>query len=247
MSKPICYNNPFLKEVIFRIDFPTPLENVNTAVPSTVLREIMRAFPIAEPQTVQSQELQISMETVSSSIQEMKKWVYHGREREKSMILESQSLTMTIKRYETYDGAISEFKAVLDALFRESRDLFSSRIGVRYINSIDLNESEPLEWSEYLNEDILGIVSFHASENVSRVFHVLEYNFDGQSLKYQFGLPNPDYPAVIRKKQFILDLDSYFTGAFDEREIYDCIGSCHRKIQELFEKSITDKTRDLMR
>ncbi|BCV48515.1 TIGR04255 family protein [Shewanella algae] len=125
--------------------------------------------------------------------------------------------------------------------------MFSSRIGVRYINSIELTEKNPLEWSEYLNENILGIVSFHACENISRVFHILEYNFDGQALKYQFGLPNPDYPAVIKKKQFILDLDSYFTGAFDEKDIYFCINQCHHKIQELFEKSITDKTRNLMR
>lgn len=247
MSEQICYENPFLKEVIFRVDFPTPLESVVTSVPSAVLREIMKAFPIAEPQTVQSQEFQISGQTVSSTTHEIKQWVYHGREREKSMILEPQSLTMTIRRYKTYDGAFSEFKAVLEALFRENRELFSSRIGVRYINSIELNEKNPLEWSEYLNEDILGIVSFHACENISRVFHVLEYNFNGQALKYQFGLPNPDYPAVIKKKQFILDLDSYFTGAFEEKEIYDCIKQCHQKIQELFEKSITDKTRDLMR
>lgn len=247
MSEQICYNNPFLKEVIFRVDFPVPMENVESAVPSSVLREIMRAFPIAEPQTVQSQEIQFSGQTVSSNTQELKKWVYHGREREKSIILERQSLTMTIKRYETYDGAISEFKTVVEALFKENKELFSSRIGVRYINSIELDEANPLEWSEYLNEEILGIVSFHASENVSRVFHVLEYNFDGQILKYQFGLPNPDYPAIIKKKQFILDLDSFFTGAFDEKEIYDCIALCHQKIQELFEKSITDKTRELMR
>ncbi|MBO0137393.1 TIGR04255 family protein [Vibrio sp. Vb2736] len=247
MSEQICYSNPFLKEVIFRVDFPVPMENVESAVPNSVLREIMRAFPIAEPQTVQSQEIQFSGQTVSSNTQELKKWVYHGREREKSIILERQSLTMTIKRYETYDGAISEFKTVVEALFKENKELFSSRIGVRYINSIELNEANPLEWSEYLNEEILGIVSFHASENVSRVFHVLEYNFDGQILKYQFGLPNPDYPAVIKKKQFILDLDSFFTGAFDEKEIYDCIALGHQKIQELFEKSITDKTRELMR
>ncbi|BCV48516.1 TIGR04255 family protein [Shewanella algae] len=97
MSEQICYENPFLKEVIFRVDFATPLEGVVTSVPSTVLREIMKAFPIAEPQTVQSQEFQISGQTVSSTTHEIKQWVYHGREREKSMILQPESLTMTIK------------------------------------------------------------------------------------------------------------------------------------------------------
>jgi len=114
MSEQICYSNPFLKEVIFRVDFPTPLEKIASSVPSAVLREIMKAFPIAEPQTVKSQEIQIYEHTLSSSTHEIKKWVYHGREREKSMILEPQSLTMTIKKYKTYDGAFSEFKSVLE-------------------------------------------------------------------------------------------------------------------------------------
>ncbi|GIU30688.1 TIGR04255 family protein [Shewanella sp. MBTL60-007] len=247
MSDSICYTNPFLKEVIFRVDFPTPLTNISEAVSPAVLRAIFENFPISEPQVLQAQELQISGSSVTTSSQEIKKWVYHGREREKSISLESQSITMAIKRYTTYANAFEEFQKVLGALFNENKDLFASRIGVRYINSLELNEPSPLTWGEYIHEDILGIVSFHAAENISRVFHVLEYNFDGQSLKYQFGLPNPDYPAVIKQKQFILDLDSYFTGAYDEREIVECINKCHFKIQELFEKSITEKTRDLMR
>jgi uncharacterized protein (TIGR04255 family) len=243
MSEQICYPNPFLKEVVFRVDFPTPLANIKESVSSSVSRSILKSFPLSEPQTLQSQEFQISDKSFSSNTQEIKKWIYHGREREKSIILESQSLTMTIKHYKTYVGALDEYKEVLAALFKENKDLFASRIGLRYINSIELKEQKPLEWSEYINEDILGIVSFHEASNISRVFHVLEYNFDGQTLKFQFGLPNPDYPAVIRQKQFILDLDSFYTGTYDETEIYECIDNCHLKIQELFEKSITDKTR----
>lgn len=246
MINEICYKNSFLKDVIFRVDFPTPLKNITESVSPNLARAIMKSFPIAEPQTIQAQDVKIDHEGVTTSTEEVKKWVYHGKEREKTLFLDYQSVTMSIQKYKTYDAAFGEFKLILDAIFEENKGLFSSRIGVRYINSIDLNEGNPLEWDEYINANILGIVSFHHTEYISRVFHILEFNFDGQSLKCQFGIPNPDYPAVIKRKQFVLDLDSYFSGVFELAEIYESIESCHQRIQEFFEKSITDKTRDLM-
>ncbi|KZY43733.1 hypothetical protein A3733_17200 [Pseudoalteromonas shioyasakiensis] len=247
MPEEICYEKPFLKEVIFRVDFPTPIRGINESVSPVILKPILKCFPISEPQTVHAQELKFSGQNFSTSSQELKHWVYHGKEREKSIIMEELSLTMTIKKYKSYDVAYEEFCTIVDAILKENKDLFVSRIGVRYVNSIELNEASPLEWGEYINEDILGIVSFHEAQHLSRAFHVLEYNFDGQYLKYQFGIPNPDYPALIKQKQFILDLDSYFTGAYDLHEVHDCINYCHDKIQQLFEKSITSKTRKLMK
>lgn len=247
MANEICYNNSFLKDVIFRVDFPTPLKNITESVSADLARAILKSFPISEPQTIRSQDIKINEDNVTTSSEEIKKWVYHGTEREKSLILDYQSVTMSIQRYNSYEAALSEFKFILDTIFQENKGLFSSRIGVRYINSIELDKGNPLEWNEYIDENILGVLGFHFTENISRVFHILEYNFDGQSLKCQFGMPNSDYPAVIKKKQFVLDLDSYFSGVFELKDTYESIESCHQKIQEFFEKSITDKTRKLMR
>jgi uncharacterized protein (TIGR04255 family) len=247
MANEICYNNSFLKEVIFRVDFPTPLNNLTESVSKDLSKAILRSFPIFEPHTVHAQDVQINHDGVTTSSEEIKTWIYHGAEREKSLVLDYQSVTMSIKRYNSYEAAFSEYKLILEAIFQENKDLFSSRIGVRYINSIDLDKGNPLEWNEYIDESILGVFSFHSTKNISRAFHILEFNFDGQSLKCQFGIPNPDYPAVIKRKQFVLDLDSYFTGVFELNDICDSIESCHQKIQEFFEKSITDETRRLMR
>ena len=81
---------------------------------------------------------------------------------------------------------------------------------------------------------------------VSRVFHNVEYSFDDFNLRYQFGMHNPDYPAPIKKKSFILDLDAYYQGIQDKDEIQKNLDKYHDKIQEVFELSITDKLRTIL-
>ena len=81
---------------------------------------------------------------------------------------------------------------------------------------------------------------------MTRAFHILEFNFSGRHVKYQFGIANPDYPAIVKKKEFVLDLDSYIFGLHGFNDAIECVNNCHSKIQELFEDSITDATRSLM-
>lgn len=66
-------------------------------------------------------------------------------------------------------------------------------------------------------------------------------------MKQQFGIANPDYPAVIRKKQFVIDIDAYAHGVFELADIKQFLVDSHSKIQDIFEKSITDETRALMK
>jgi uncharacterized protein (TIGR04255 family) len=57
---------------------------------------------------------------------------------------------------------------------------------------------------------------------------------------------NPDYPALIKQKIFVLDYDAYKTGSLSTEEVNHLIPSLHTKISELFEKSIGDKLRGVM-
>ena len=154
----------------------------------------------------------------------------------------------TSRGYKTYENLLEDIDAPLKEFFSDYKDLTSGRLGLRYVNVIEVDDGNPLEWKEYLNEDMLGIIDFNQDkEFLTRMFHILEHNFDGLLVKFQFGIANPDYPAPVRKKQFVLDIDAYSHGAFEYGDISDFVAQAHEKIQSLFETSITDKTRDLMR
>ena len=57
---------------------------------------------------------------------------------------------------------------------------------------------------------------------------------------------NPDYPAQIKKKIFILDMDVYFNGILNKSDILDHFPKFHSSIQDLFEDSITDAYRRIL-
>ncbi|MEI7983657.1 MAG: hypothetical protein WCI71_18560, partial [Bacteroidota bacterium] len=55
-----------------------------------------------------------------------------------------------------------------------------------------------------------------------------------------------DFPSRIRRKMFILDIDSYYQGVFKREEIKANFDLSHERIEQLFENSITEDLRVLM-
>jgi uncharacterized protein (TIGR04255 family) len=65
-------------------------------------------------------------------------------------------------------------------------------------------------------------------------------------LKLQYGNHNPDFPAPIKKPVFTLDIDGVANGSQDKTELLQNLDSIHARIQDLFERSITDTLRGTM-
>ena len=63
------------------------------------------------------------------------------------------------------------------------------------------------------------------------------------NLRFNFGIHNPDYPAIIKQKVFILDIDVYHNGIQNKEDIISNSKVFHDKIQEFFEFSITEEFR----
>ena len=62
----ICYKKNYLTEVIARVDFPSPIQELREQMPPRVSSEIMQIFPIAEPRSLTRQEFQISPDKLST-------------------------------------------------------------------------------------------------------------------------------------------------------------------------------------
>lgn len=243
----ICYTNPFLKEAIIRVDFPMPCAALSGPLGSKLSKAALSKFPISEPQKLQAQEFQFSGANFSTNSREITQYTFHGKDREKSLIITPDGVAQTSKSYKTFELFLSDFLNFISALKEAQPDQIANRVGIRYVNVIEITKGNPLDWSEFVNEQMLGIIDMGNKENISRAFHILEFNFESVNLKCQFGIANPDYPATIRRKQFVLDLDAQAAGAFELNEIEQILKNGHQKIQEFFELSITEKTRTLMR
>jgi uncharacterized protein (TIGR04255 family) len=248
MHSQICYESPFLKEAIIRIDFPTPIVEINKKLPPVLVKEIQKIYPIAEPHRGIVQEFQISDKDAHVKKSDHVEWNYYDNDRQRRFTISPICLFVSTLKYKSYEELFTNFRTIASTALEYYSDINASRVGTRYVNVISLDESEPLKWDDYINSKMLCSLSCNDFQrNLTRAFNIVEYNFNGISVKFQYGLANPDYPAIIKRKEFVLDLDAYSNGSFDLNEILRVTEASHGKIQDLFENSITQKTRSLMR
>lgn len=243
----ISYPNDQLTKVIARLDLVSPIEALGSELDKRVSRVALQRFPIAEPRRRVEQKIHFSPADAHTEKKSFTQWTFHGKNREKELAIERQSVTIIYYKYERYEGLREDFLAVLNAFFESYDQAQPSRLGLRYINELRIQGENALDWGDYVDADLLGTFGYTIpGGQPTRIFHNLEFAFEDFALRFQFGLHNPDYPAPIRQRVFILDFDAYHKGLFEPAGIAAALDAYHHSIQQLFEQCITAGTRDVL-
>lgn len=241
----ICYKNTPIKRVIIKIDFLNEIQEINESLPKSLVDVIKNSFPVAEPRQIVGREIQISDSSVTENNKNVKEWHFHTEERNATLIIKESFFAIQINNYISFEKINEVLREIKNIFFTSFPTLLTRRIGLRYINEINIKEAEPLKWEKYINSHLL--CNFNATpdpQNIIRSFNNLEVKYNDIMLKFQFGIINPDYPAIIKKKNFILDLDASFSGVLQQFEIDNYITKLHEIIQKQFEYSITQDLRE---
>jgi uncharacterized protein (TIGR04255 family) len=248
MYEQLCYQKAFLNEVIARLDFVAPLEGFENSFPSKLANVISTHFPISEPTETIAQELQLTADALHHRETRFKQWNFFGKEREKQVTIAAPFLYVSYKRYTTYEDMKANFSAVIDAMKKVSPDAKVGRFGLRYINNIEISDlSTPTSWDEYISKPLLETIPFFKTPSqLTRLFHIAELKIEELDVRFQFGMPNPDFPAIMKRPLFVLDFDAYVQTAHELNESIQHMEKAHTAIQSLFEDSITDKLRSKM-
>ena len=243
------YKKNFLTNVIVRIGFAKPLDI--EVLPPEWRKVILKYFPIAEPKKFIEfySEIKVVPKTKFEfeTGEEITEWNYYGKHREKRLVLQKSFLSITYTSHKRFEDLKSELLDIAGELFEVFSDIQINRLGLRYINEISLDETNFFDWEKYLNSNLLSF--FNISENnddIVRGLNNLVLNYGTMILNFHYGMHNPDYPAPIRKKIFVLDYDAYYTGLQDLKDIESNLSTCHEEIKTLFEKNIEDGLRDVM-
>ena len=242
----ICYKRTFLKEVIARVDFLNPIQGLKGILPKELNDFIKKNFPVPESNKAFTHSFQVKGEKIKTAKEEFDQWDFHGLEKEKTISLSKNFLLVSYKKYGNYNDLKNEFLSSAKILSDHFPEAQVSRSGLRYINVIKINESEPLDWSKYINPKLLQSMDFNSKESLIRYFNLSEYKFENINMKHHYGIFNPDYPALIKNKEFILDFDAYYNGLHELSLLNEIFKEFHAKIQIHFENSITDDLRRQM-
>ena len=245
------YNKTFLTNVIVRANFPNSIET--SSLPSDLKDVILKSFPISEPKKMILVESEIKIVPKSKieieTGQETMEWHYYGKNREKELVINEKFISISyMKWYDSFEYLKNEFLTIITKLIAVfENDIQINRLGLRYINEIDLDETNALNWDNYLDNNLLSIFNIvEDKEIIERGFNNLVLNYGDMILNFQYGMHNPDFPALIRKKIFILDYDANFTALQDLGDIEPNLIYFHDEIQKLFEQNIKEDLRKIM-
>lgn len=242
------YASPYIKDAIVRVDFSPEIEVSDKFVEGAFAAANSARFPNLEPRVQVGQEFQFGPEGMSQKTVETREWQLFGPDRERRILLAKSALVVSCKAYTRWPELQADFTTALDALVSEFPQGQITRLGVRYINFVSLKERDPFDWSGLIDPRLTGPLSFPADpKRTARSMHVLELEYpDDVRMKYQFGVPNPDYPAPVKQKHFVLDLDASVSRILDTGEVKALLDPMHAYIKELFESSIEDGLRNKM-
>ncbi|WP_286476429.1 TIGR04255 family protein [Methanobacterium sp. CWC-01] len=244
------YQHNNISNVIFAVNFPKILD---LRKPTAEFQKIIiEKFPIMKEVNLDNVQfnLQPSEEPQTEYEREIA-WEFTNKERNRKVFV--SSIQIILEYFNNSYRNFEEFAADVETVFEAVINLYpvkvAERIGLRYINQIEIKgENNVFNWSNLINSNLYTLTHEFTSkeDKVLRSMHFLELNENNHSLKFQFGLFNSDYPSPIRRKEFILDYDCSTTQNRDITDIFDILNEFHEIEVKWFEKSIDKGLRERM-
>ena len=150
--------------------------------------------------------------------------------------------------YDHFPPFLAEFEIALNALIQIYPDIQIKRIGLRYVNQIQFDEGNPLDWEAFLAPDLVNSVKAGIPEGaaLARSMHQLHLRHDNLDLLCHYGISNPEYPATVSRREFILDFDCFRSEVVPNNEVLTTITRLNVMCEAAFERSILENLRTYM-
>lgn len=249
INSEICYKANFLRSVVIQVSFTQPITQKIIGIPSELRKAVIKEFPIEKERPGFTTNVQINAETqeVTSTSSHVVALEFTNISKAKTLVIDHQSIAIEYNRYRAYEELMSDFSSLVQAIIMQNPEMLVGRLGLRYINQIMFPQFNHIDWKLYLNRRLLGLHSKAFSIGFPlRIMHSYIYGFDDMMVNFQFGEPNPEFPARQRTNLFVLDYDASFLGLFSPNDLTQPFDKLHSTIQKLFESHITAKLRDVM-
>jgi uncharacterized protein (TIGR04255 family) len=137
-----------------------------------------------------------------------------------------------------YKGIMNNVVDVVESLGNEVK---SKRIGLRYINQFQCKTKRNIGkiYGKRLSSLVRAMLS--EEDTLSRIIGMEEYNNDGFKMRFQYGIPNKFYPAVIAVFDLLMDIDSFVESESGPAEWKEIISSLNHAAYGKFVKEINPK------
>ncbi|HWP93153.1 MAG TPA: TIGR04255 family protein [Thermodesulfobacteriota bacterium] len=240
---PKKYLNPPIIEAVceFRLSSNSKWD---LTIPGLIYERVRNEFPNKEQRLVQEVEITQGPQGVQQQIRSSERVLFLTNDRKTFIQVGPQLLAINcLKPYPTWEGFKPLIEKAFNALIKTVNVDKLQRIGLRYINRIEIsspsiNLDDYFEFRPFLGKSLpQDMASFIVQ--CSLVF------FDGRdSCKVQLTNALPEKPENLG---FLLDLDYFLahpqTVSVDEA--IEWVEGAHQKVEEIFEGCITQSLREI--
>ena len=160
----MAYAKNYLKLVILQLKFDPILELADTN-----LAEFRNKIKDKLPRLGQGQELEV--ETVLSAkkseenseakpeariTRRRPRWTFFAKDKSKQLTVADNHFTLEYKQYQDSKATEDDISFLWPA-FKDIYDIsLLNRVGLRYINEIEIPTGDPLTWQGYINDNIVA-------------------------------------------------------------------------------------------
>jgi len=200
-----------LETVIFQIQFPGSLSKLKQALATETLQTLLAdSFPYAEKQRGLSWTFQPGQPPTQEPGAEF--WNLSSADRSVTASFGGESVSVTTRSYVSRDHFLKLISKVLAAVREAGSPPGVSRIGVRYIDRVLLNEAGAHEWTSTLSvpsRGVLAVIKDADSECVTLSIQQIVYKWrDGPQLQGRWGLLPKG--AIIDPNMKVHDVETWF-------------------------------------
>lgn len=213
-----------------------------------------------------SQQVSVALDPLGSSSVQSNKfdgWLFSDDSDWALQVFPNSATISVGSQYFEFDNFQQRFSKVMDALSTELHIKRIDRIALRYINVVEIPQSEPSVWKAWFKPEIIGwigsdIVNNETLIEASITQTMLIYSMNNQNDYYapdvnsvlRHGLipantiiPGLDSKLLKENKGFLIDIDSYINSpqAFDAQELTHQISKLHSVIDKFFFWILTDE------
>lgn len=250
------YERNFITLTLLRADFVRGTFPLDTA-PDAALTAALSDYPLRTATRKTKNEIRIE-KTPQGPVKDTRtlpftEYSHVSADKTRRFVLCSEYAFLEVRGYIPHAEAIEELTAVLDAAAARYPNLKIARLGMRYVNNIRLPEAEAGTglgadfWKNYVNELLLGGLRFAANDGaLARQMNSIELNYGTDRATVKYGIFNAEYPKPNRRREFILDIDTFCQSPMEPPAVGAKFEDFHRAACSVFETAITDPLRRRM-
>jgi uncharacterized protein (TIGR04255 family) len=245
------YKKTFLKQVILRLDYAR-LAALQSEQETPFTVDMRARFPVVTANQAQQFSVMMTPGGVNTAQQVALGWV-RVHKTEKSTVTvtltpDFLAIEYTGEAYQHFEELSEVVAFVLGSFRRHFGQVQFTRIGLRYVNEITLDEGGPLDWDGLINARLVTSVKAGMLDDfrMTRSFHQLIAQKGEISVLLSYGIFNPEFPNPVARRQFVLDLDCYTSGVTESVDAENQVKAVNTAAEQVFENSIDEGLRTIM-